>query len=204
MRYLFSSVGIYCGPVALRRGLQLHYERQYERLFLAGLLDRCSARLCRGRSKFCPRVRDFDAQDAGNGARHTGLQSGRPFCLAPAYRSPTHKGGGRAGRAAAPASGGLPGDQGIQAVIDGGQALQNYIANATTILGTGKERILSAYVSGDTGIAIPGAPSAISIALGYETRETTTDYRPDLANRTGDRSGAGGAALALKGGYDVD
>ena len=101
-------------------------------------------------------------------------------------------------------SGGLPGDQGIQAVIDGGQALQNYIANATTILGTGKERILSAYVSGDTGIAIPGAPSAISIALGYETRETTTDYRPDLANRTGDRSGAGGAALALKGGYDVD
>mgnify|MGYP000002893154 CR=1 FL=1 len=101
-------------------------------------------------------------------------------------------------------SGGLPGDQGIQAVIDGGQALQNYIANATTILGTGKERILSAYVSGDTGIAIPGAPSAISIALGYETRETTTDYRPDLANRTGDRSGSGGAALALKGGYDVD
>ncbi len=101
-------------------------------------------------------------------------------------------------------SGGLPGDRGIQAVIDGGQELQNYIANATTILGTGKERILSAYVSGDTGIAIPGAPSAISIALGYETRETTTDYRPDLANRTGDRSGSGGAALALKGGYDVD
>jgi outer membrane receptor protein involved in Fe transport len=101
-------------------------------------------------------------------------------------------------------SGGLPGDQGIQGVIDGGQAVQNYVANATYVLGTGKERILSAYVSGDTGIAIPGAPSAISVALGYETRETTTDFRPDLANRTGDRSGSGGATLPLKGGYDVD
>jgi hypothetical protein len=34
-------------------------------------------------------------------------------------------------------SGGLPGDGGIQAVIDGGQALQNYIANATYVHGDG-------------------------------------------------------------------
>ena len=101
-------------------------------------------------------------------------------------------------------SGGLPGDGGIQAVIDGGQELQNYIANATYEHGDGDQEIFSAYLTGDTGISIPGAPSNISMVVGIENREVSTDYRPDLPSRTGDRSGSGGAALPIGGGYDVD
>ena len=101
-------------------------------------------------------------------------------------------------------SGGLPGDAGIQAVIDGGQELQSYIANTTFILGTGEQRLFQAVVSGQSGISIPGAPGFISVALGFETKDLKTDYRPDLPSRTGDRSGSGGASLPLSGGYDVD
>ena len=101
-------------------------------------------------------------------------------------------------------SGGLPGDGGIQAVIDGGQNLQNYVANATYINGDGKQTILSGYVSGETNFAIPGAPSGVSVVLGFETTETTAEDRPDLPTRTGDRSGSGGAQLPISGGYDVD
>ena len=101
-------------------------------------------------------------------------------------------------------SGGLPGDGGIQAVIDGGQELQNYIANATYVHGDGDQEIFSAYLTGDTGIAIPGAPGNISMVVGIENREISTDFRPDLPSRTGDRSGSGGATLPIGGGYDVD
>ena len=101
-------------------------------------------------------------------------------------------------------SGGLPGNGGIQGVIDGGANLQQYIANSTFVLGTGKQRIIQAVVSGDTPIVVPGAPSPVSIALGYETKDLSTDFRPDLPSRTGDRSGSGGATLPLSGGYDVN
>jgi len=101
-------------------------------------------------------------------------------------------------------SGGLPGDGGIQAVIDGGQALQNYIANATYVHGDGDQEIMSAYLTGDTGISIPGAPGSISMVVGIENRDVSTDFRPDLPSRTGDRSGSGGATLPIGGGYDVD
>ena len=100
--------------------------------------------------------------------------------------------------------GGLPGDQGIQSVYDGGQALQNYIANATYIHGDGKQTVLSGFLTGDTGFGIPGAPSNISMVIGIENRELETDFRPDLPSRTGDRSGSGGATLPIGGGYDVD
>jgi len=42
------------------------------------------------------------------------------------------------------------------------------------------------------------------MVVGIENREVSTDYRPDLPSRTGDRSGSGGAALPIGGGYDVD
>ena len=100
--------------------------------------------------------------------------------------------------------GGLPGDGGIQGVIDGGEELQQYIATSTFVLGTGKQRLVQAVVSGESPIAFPGAPGAISIALGIETKDLSTDFRPDLPSRTGDRSGSGGATLPLAGGYDVD
>ena len=99
--------------------------------------------------------------------------------------------------------GGLPGDAGIQAVIDGGDDLQRYIANSTFVNGTGEQAILQAVVSGQSAIAIPGAPSSISVAFGYEARDVKTDFRPDRPSRTGDRSGSGGATLPLAGGYDV-
>ena len=99
--------------------------------------------------------------------------------------------------------GGLPGDGGIQGVIDGGAELQRYIANSTFVLGSGRQRIGQAVVSGETAFALPGAPSGISTALGVETKDLSTDFRPDRPSRTGDRSGSGGATLPLAGGYDV-
>ena len=99
--------------------------------------------------------------------------------------------------------GGLPGDGGIGGVIDGGAELQRYIANSTFVLGSGRQRILQAVVSGETAFALPDAPSGISTALGVETKNLSTDFRPDRPSRTGDRSGSGGATLPLAGGYDV-
>ena len=100
--------------------------------------------------------------------------------------------------------GGLPGDEGIQGVIDGGQDLQNYIANSTYINGDGEQTTFTAYVTGDTGYSIPGAPGNVSVVAGFESRELSSDFRPDLPSRTGDRSGSGGATLPLGGSYDVD
>ena len=100
--------------------------------------------------------------------------------------------------------GGLPGDQGIQGVIDGGQELQSYIANSTYINGDGEQTTFTAYVTGDTGYSIPGAPGNVSVVAGFESRELSSDFRPDLPSRTGDRSGSGGATLPLGGTYDVD
>ena len=101
-------------------------------------------------------------------------------------------------------NGGLPGDGGLQAVWDGGQELQNYIANATYINGNLKQTIISGYVTGELGFAIPGAPANAMVVLGFENKEMSSDYRPDLPSRTGDRSGSGGATLPLAGEYDVD
>jgi len=100
--------------------------------------------------------------------------------------------------------GGLPGDEGIQGVIDGGQELQSYIANSTYINGDGEQTTFTAYVTGDLGYSIPGAPGSISMVAGFESRELSSDFRPDLPSRTGDRSGSGGATLPLGGKYDVD
>jgi len=100
--------------------------------------------------------------------------------------------------------GGLPGDQGIQGVIDGGQTAQDYLAKSTFINGDGKQKILSGYVTGDTGFTIPGAPGSVSLVAGFETKELSTDFRPDTATLMGDRSGSGGATLPIGGKYDVD
>ena len=100
--------------------------------------------------------------------------------------------------------GGLPGDQGIQGVIDGGQELQNYIANGTYINGDGEQTTFTAFVSGSLNCTIPGAPGSVSMVAGFESRELSSDFRPDLPSRTGDRSGSGGATLPLGGEYDVN
>ena len=100
--------------------------------------------------------------------------------------------------------GGLPGDGGIQGVIDGGAELQQYIANSTFVLGTGEQRIIQAVASGEFPLTLPGAPSPISAAFGVETKDLSTDFRPDRPSRTGDRAGSGGATLPLAGGYDVN
>ena len=100
--------------------------------------------------------------------------------------------------------GGLPGDAGIQGVIDSGQAAQDYLAKGTFINGDGKQKILSGFVTGDTGFTIPGAPSSVSLVAGFETKELSTDFRPDTPTLMGDRSGSGGATLPIGGKYDVD
>ncbi|MDB2319137.1 TonB-dependent receptor [Gammaproteobacteria bacterium] len=100
--------------------------------------------------------------------------------------------------------GGLPGDAGIQGVIDSGQTAQDYLAKSTFINGDGKQKILSGYVTGDTGFTLPGAPGSVSLVAGFETKELSTDFRPDTPTLMGDRSGSGGATLPIGGKYDVD
>ena len=101
-------------------------------------------------------------------------------------------------------SGGLPGNGGIQAVHDAGLDLQNYIARSTFILGSGSQRILQGVLSGETPVSLPNAPGPIAMALGYETKELRTAYRPDAPSISGDRSGSGGAAVPLTGEYHVN
>ena len=54
------------------------------------------------------------------------------------------------------------------------------------------------------GLLIPGAPGSVSLVAGFETKELSTDFRPDTATLMGDRSGSGGATLPIGGKYDVD
>ncbi len=82
--------------------------------------------------------------------------------------------------------------------------LQRYIASSTFVRGTGKQSIVQALVSGEFPFALPGAPGPVSVALGFENKDLSTDFRPDRPSRTGDRSGSGGATLPLAGGYDVN
>ena len=100
--------------------------------------------------------------------------------------------------------GGLAGDAGIQGVIDGGQTAQDYLAKSTFINGDGKQKIFSGYVTGDTGFTVPGAPSSVSLVVGFESKEFSADFRPDTPTKQGDRSGSGGATLPIGGMYDVD
>ena len=65
--------------------------------------------------------------------------------------------------------GGLPGDQGIQGVIDGGQELQNYIANGTYINGDGEQTTFTAFVNGSLNLTVPGAPGSVSMVAGFES-----------------------------------
>ena len=66
------------------------------------------------------------------------------------------------------------------------------------------KKILSGFVTGDTGFTIPGAPGSVSLVVGFETKEFAADFRPDTATKQGDRSGSGGATLPIGGMYDVD
>ena len=100
--------------------------------------------------------------------------------------------------------GGQPGDGGIDGVRAGGQELQNYIANGTYINGDGEQTTFTAFVSGSLNLTVPGAPGSVSMVAGFESRELSSDFRPDLPSRTGDRSGSGGATLPLGGEYDVN
>jgi len=101
-------------------------------------------------------------------------------------------------------NGGLPGDGGLQGVWDGGQELQNYVANSTYINGNLEQTIVSGYVTGELGFSLPNAPGNAQLVVGFENKKMSSDYRPDLPSRTGDRSGSGGATLPLAGEYDVD
>ena len=42
------------------------------------------------------------------------------------------------------------------------------------------------------------------MVAGFETKELSTDFRPDTPTLMGDRSGSGGATLPIGGEYDVD
>ena len=100
-------------------------------------------------------------------------------------------------------SGGLPRDGGIQAIHDANPEIQTYMAVPNFINGDSSETVIQAFVEGETGFQLPGAPGPMSMVLGYETRELESDYRPDASAQAADRTGAGGPIVALAGGYDV-
>lgn len=100
-------------------------------------------------------------------------------------------------------SGGLPRDGGIQAIHDANPEIQTYMAVPNFINGDSSETVIQAFVEGETGFELPGAPGPMSMVLGYETRELESDYRPDASSQAADRTGAGGPIVALAGGYDV-
>ena len=100
-------------------------------------------------------------------------------------------------------SGGLPRDGGIQAIHDANPEIQTYMAVPNFINGDSSETVIQAFVEGETGFQLPGAPGPMSMVLGYETRELESDYRPDASSQAADRTGAGGPIVALAGGYDV-
>jgi iron complex outermembrane recepter protein len=61
-----------------------------------------------------------------------------------------------------------------------------------------------AVISGDAGITVPFATDGITFAVGTEFRKYTASQTPDsLSQIAGELGGAGGAALAISGGYNV-
>lgn len=59
------------------------------------------------------------------------------------------------------------------------------------------------YVTGDTGIVMPGATDSISLVFGAEWRRSNYEVRSDANMATGNFAGLGGPRPPISGGFDV-
>jgi len=79
-------------------------------------------------------------------------------------------------------------------------AALSYLAINGTSHGATSERIIEGSVTGDLGdygIKSPYANDAVGVAFGFQQRRDHLDYNPDVAQLSGDLSGAGGASVIL-------
>jgi outer membrane receptor protein involved in Fe transport len=80
------------------------------------------------------------------------------------------------------------------------QAALDYLAVDGTSRGSTSERIIEGNVTGDLGdygIKSPWANDGVRVAFGFHHRRDHLDYNPDVAQLSGDLSGAGGASVVV-------
>ncbi len=85
-------------------------------------------------------------------------------------------------------------------------AAVNYLATPGLQRGVNGTQVLSANVTGllgEYGLQTPWAESGLGVNFGVEYRKETLDFQTDQAFTTGDLSGQGAAAVAVKGSYTV-
>lgn len=85
---------------------------------------------------------------------------------------------------------------------DGGvsQAALDYLNIDGTSRGTATQEVLEANVTGDLsdyGFKSPYARDGVGVAFGVTNRRDTLQYNPDVAQLSGDLSGAGGASVVV-------
>ena len=85
---------------------------------------------------------------------------------------------------------------------DGGvttEALQ-YLAVNGTSRGATSQRIVEGTITGDLGdygVKSPWAQEGVGVAFGFQNRREHLEYAPDVAQESGDLSGAGGASVRV-------
>ena len=79
----------------------------------------------------------------------------------------------------------------------------NYLTLNGFSIGTVEERVASASISGPIGLRVPFATDEISLAVGVEYRDETSQIEFDDAFQSGDLAGQGGASLPSSGAFDV-
>ncbi|WP_141653153.1 TonB-dependent receptor domain-containing protein [Phenylobacterium immobile] len=85
---------------------------------------------------------------------------------------------------------------------DGGvtQAALDYLDVTGTSRGTTTQEVIEANITGDLGdygVKSPYARDGVGVSFGGQTRRDTLTYTPDVAQLSGDLSGAGGASVIL-------
>ena len=85
---------------------------------------------------------------------------------------------------------------------DGGvtQAALDYLDVTGTSRGSTSQRVVEASITGDLGdygIKSPWAQDGVGVAFGFQNRRENLQYSPDVAQLSGDLSGAGGASTPI-------
>jgi iron complex outermembrane recepter protein len=80
------------------------------------------------------------------------------------------------------------------------QAALDYLDITGTSRGAITEKIIEGNITGDLGeygVKSPWANDGIGVALGFQNRRDHLEYAPDVAQLSGDLSGAGGASVSV-------
>ncbi len=79
-----------------------------------------------------------------------------------------------------------------------------YIQVPGLLTGSTEQKIVGATITGTLdGVAIPGSSQPLGVALGVERRSEQAVFETDLAFRTGDLAGQGGATIGTGGKFDL-